>query len=56
MSILAEGFAAVPTLVSFLPSMSSLMVGEVRALPEGFPTFLTFIGFLSSMDSLMKSE
>ena len=56
MSILAEGFAAFLTLVRFLPSMNSLMVGEVRALPKSFPTFLTFIGFLSSMDSLMKSE
>ena len=53
---MAEGLAAVTTLVGLLPRVDSLMLSEVCALPEGLPTLPACIGFLACVCPLVLAK
>lgn len=53
---MAEGLAAVTTLVGLLPCVGSLMLSEVCALPEGLPTLTARIGFLACVRPLVLAK
>lgn len=53
---MTEGLATVTTLIGLFPSVDSLMLSEVCALPEGLPTLTAFIRLLSCVRPLMLAE
>ena len=53
---MAEGLAAITTLVGLLPGVDSLMLSEVCALPEGLPTLTACIGFLACVRPLVLAK